>query len=45
MSLTNFVAPPKFDEYKERFKDFYKMGAATTASSWCKPTPKAGRYN
>ena len=25
MSLTNFVSPPKFEEYKERFKDFYKM--------------------
>ena len=25
MSLSNFVSPPKFEEYKERFKDFYKM--------------------
>ena len=25
MSLSNFVSPPKFDEYKERFKDHYKM--------------------
>ena len=25
MSLSNFVTPPKFEEYKERFKDFYKM--------------------
>src|SRR6185437_11124251 len=25
MSLNNFVSPPKFDEYKERFKNFYKM--------------------
>src|SRR5580704_4862768 len=25
MSLSNFVSPPKFDEYQERFKDFYKM--------------------
>jgi enoyl-CoA hydratase/carnithine racemase len=25
MSLNNFVSPPKFEEYKERFKDFYEM--------------------
>src|SRR5271156_4901851 len=25
MSLNNFVSPPKFEEYKERFKNFYKM--------------------
>ena len=25
MSLQRFVATPKFEEYKERFKDFYKM--------------------
>src|ERR1700728_4105540 len=25
MSLANFVQPPKFEDYKERFKDFYKM--------------------
>src|SRR3974390_2866285 len=25
MSLTKFVSPPKFDEYKERFKEYYKM--------------------
>ena len=25
MSLSNFVSPLKFEEYKERFKDFYKM--------------------
>jgi len=25
MSFSNFVSPPKFEEYKERFKDFYKM--------------------
>ncbi|WP_375788595.1 enoyl-CoA hydratase/isomerase family protein [Bradyrhizobium sp. Pha-3] len=25
MSITNFLPTPKFDEYKERFKDFYKM--------------------
>jgi hypothetical protein len=25
MSLNNFVSPPKFEDYKERFKDFYKM--------------------
>ena len=23
--MTKFVQPPKFEEYKERFKDFYKM--------------------
>ena len=25
MSLNNFVSPPKFEDYKERFKNFYKM--------------------
>src|SRR6202041_1535692 len=25
MSLANFIQPPKFEDYKERFKDFYKM--------------------
>ena len=25
MSLTSFVATPDFDEYKERFKQHYKM--------------------
>ena len=25
MSLTNFVPTPKFEEYKERFKDHYKL--------------------
>ena len=25
MSLNNFVPTPKFEDYKERFKDFYKM--------------------
>ena len=25
MSLTNFIPTPKFEEYKERFKDFYKL--------------------
>ena len=25
MSLANFVPPPQFAEYRERFKDFYKM--------------------
>jgi enoyl-CoA hydratase/carnithine racemase len=25
MSLQNFIRPPKFEEYSERFKDFYKM--------------------
>jgi hypothetical protein len=25
MSSENFVPPPKFEEYSERFKDFYKM--------------------
>ena len=25
MSLANFVPPPKFEDYRERFKDFYKM--------------------
>ena len=25
MSLNNFVSPPKFEDYKERFKDFYNM--------------------
>jgi hypothetical protein len=25
MSLQNFIRPPRFEEYGERFKDFYKM--------------------
>jgi enoyl-CoA hydratase/carnithine racemase len=25
MSFSNFVSPPKFEEYRERFKEFYKM--------------------
>ena len=25
MSLTDFVPTPKFDEYKERFKNHYKL--------------------
>jgi len=25
MSLANFIQPPKLEDYKERFKDFYKM--------------------
>src|ERR1700692_5129831 len=25
MSLSNFVSPPKFEDYKEQFKEFYKM--------------------
>ncbi|MFE7030773.1 enoyl-CoA hydratase/isomerase family protein [Streptomyces sp. NPDC057621] len=25
MSLQDFVSPPKFDEYSERFKDFFRM--------------------
>ena len=25
MSLQQFIPTPKFEEYKERFKDFYKM--------------------
>ena len=25
MSLQEFVSPPRFEEYREAFKDFYRM--------------------
>ena len=28
MSQQQFIPTPKFEEYKERFKDFYKMRAS-----------------
>ena len=31
MSQQQFIPTPKFEEYKERFKDFYKMQRALTA--------------
>ena len=43
MSQQQFIPTPKFEEYKERFKDFYKMQRRVDGVIPLKRTPMAGR--
>ena len=43
MSQQQFIPTPKFEEYKELFKDFYKMQRRADGVILWKRTPKAAR--